>query len=138
MAFLTVRNHFPPHSAIELLMNLTVCLILAYGDEVYRYVFLSLFPFIKKENPPSQHGCCFLCCCLLCDWSSIQHSSMLPVFSLAFAPSLQKEPIVSGHLQTSHWGKPFSTVIFLIFTTLITVSVLVASPLSSYRELRPP
>lgn len=66
----------------------------------------------RKENPPSQRGCYFSCCYLLCDWSSIQHSSLLPVFSLAFAPSLQTELIVSGHLRMSHWGKPFSTVTF--------------------------
>lgn len=141
MAFLTVRNPPPPpHFAIELLMNLTVFLILTYSDEVYRYVFLSLLPFIKKEKKIPHHnvdviftaavsfvtGAPFSIhhCCLYSLWPLLHPCRQSRSFQVIYRCLIGENPFLQS--------------LFLIFTTLITVSVLVASLLSSYRKLRPP
>lgn len=67
----------------------------------------------KKKNPPSPSRCYFSCCCLPCDWSFIQHSPLLPIFSaeLALTQPLWANSLFSGDLQSSHWGKHCSVIV---------------------------
>lgn len=107
-----------------------------------RAAFLSFFSFFsfpfffykkkKKKNTPSQRGCYFSCSCLLCDWSFIPHSAPPPVSSAepAFTQSWQTKD--AGFSSFTTFSSRKSSSHFLIFTTLITVRVPVASSIFSY------
>ena len=105
----------------------------------YKLLFFFLFFFFfflqkKKKNPPSHRRCYFSCCCLVCDWSFIAHSALLPVSPAApaFTPCSQTNSMVSPHLRNSHQGNRPSTDFNIHDTNRSLCCVLAASSIFSY------
>ena len=122
-------------------LNWTVLPVLDRGDEALQgwlsfppLLFFFFFLQKKKKNPPSHRRCYFSCCCLVCDWSFIAHSALLPVSPAApaFTPCSQTNSMVSPHLRNSHQGNRPSTDFNIHDTNRSLCCVLAASSIFSY------